>query len=458
MFGWEFPPHKTGGLGTACHGLTKGLEHIGAEITFVVPGSWGEEATEHVRVVGAEDISTDSMEIRDYAHLELIELNVPLSPYARPEQRPEIQAIRIPSQGYVTAANEPFGDVPENEELYGKGLIEKINEYTSRATIIAKTEEFDLIHAHDWMTFQAGSEAKKISGKPLIIHIHSTEYDRTGGRNLNPRVHDIERTGAREADRVIAVSERTRRTIVENYDVPAEKVDVIYNAVDATDAIPNKPGARHPKKNIVLFLGRITLQKGPDYFIQAASKVLEKEPDTMFVVAGNGDMMHAVIEQASDSNIGHKVLFAGFLNGSAVDRMYNMADVYVMPSVSEPFGIAPLEAMSHGVPVIISKQSGVSEVIKHALKVDFWDVDKLADRIVAVLKHKSLRDSMGEDGKSEVMDFSWDNSAIQCMDLYNRILGSTLRAKRKRKWPARATHASTQAHFGIPRTRTRAYR
>jgi glycogen(starch) synthase len=459
MFGWEFPPIKTGGLGTACCGLTRGLKRMGVQVMFVVPISGGAEAPEHVKVIGAEDVQTSPEESPEqtevYTHVELVKVDIPLLPYARPEQHSEVQEVQYRSERRVAATNIPTdrppdreqrlevqevlyrserevsvidgppGNVVESEELYGENLFEKIERYTSRARIIAEREDFDIIHAHDWMTFQAGIEARKISRKPLVIHVHSTEYDRTGGWGVNPIIRDIEQTGAREADHVIAVSNRTKRAIMDNYGIPAEKISVVYNAIDANDSILGRPAERPLRKKIVLFLGRITLQKGPDYFLEAASRVLEKEPDVIFVMAGNGDMMHRAIERAADLNIGHKVLFAGFLRGPEVDRMYNMADVYVMPSVSEPFGITPLEAMSHGVPVIMSKQSGVSEVIKHALKVDFWDVDKLADRIISVLRYRALRDLLAKNGESETKGFSWDNSAIQCISVYSEVLRRT---------------------------------
>jgi glycogen(starch) synthase len=569
MFGWEFPPFKTGGLGTACYGLTRGLKHMGVEVIFVMPKSCGAEESEHVKVIGAKDIRidpdemadytydqsieaseavevidardirtdsdemenytydqsieaseavevvdakdirTDSDEMEnytydqsieaseavevidardiragpeeteDYTHVRLVKVNVPLSPYARPEQHLEVQEVWRVNQRKLTETSEPSDKVVERQEiheknpsktqelrherqrevtvvnkpsvktsgdgeLYGKSLFEEIEEYTSKAKIIAGTEKFDIIHAHDWMTFQAGIEARKVSGKPLVVHIHSTEYDRTGGWYPNSAVCDIEQTGAREADQVITVSGKTKRTIVENYSIPAEKISVVYNAIDADVSAANRFAERPLERKIVLFLGRMTLQKGPDYFLEAASKVLKKEPDVMFVMAGSGDMMYKVIERAGDLNIGHKVLFTGFLRGPEVDRMYDMADVYVMPSVSEPFGIAPLEAMSHGVPVIISRQSGVSEVIKHALKVDFWDVDRLADRIISVLRYRALRDMLGENGKSEMSSFSWDNSAIQCINIYSKILERTLPKRETPPSPGMANPAGLE--------------
>jgi glycosyltransferase involved in cell wall biosynthesis len=426
MFGWEFPPLKTGGLGTACYGLTKGLKRIGVEISFVVPRSGGAEAPKHIKVIGARDIQITLAELEDYTHVQLIRVDVPLSPYARPEQHFEASQVRYQRVHRSLVPNGPTGSTTDNEELYGENLFEEIEEYNRKARIIAEREKFDIIHAHDWMTFRAGMEARNVSGKPLVIHVHSTEYDRTGGWGINPAVRDIEQVGICGADHIIAVSNRTKRAIMKNYGIPSEKISVVYNAIDVDDSPSDELAECYLGQRIVLFLGRITMQKGPDYFLEAAARVLEQEPDVMFVMAGDGDMINRMIERAADLNIGHKVLFTGFLRGPEVDRIYDMADVYVMSSVSEPFGITPLEAMSHGVPVIISRQSGVSEVIKHALKVDFWDIDKLADRIIALLRYKPLRDLLAKDGKSETKRFSWDDSAIQCINVYSKVLGGML--------------------------------
>jgi len=462
MFGWEFPPFKTGGLGTACYGLTRGLKHMGVDVTFVIPKAGDMKAAEYVKIVGALESHTphekienpvhfelsetlDGMEdadaygngacqeeAEDYSHVRLVHAGVHLSPYSRPIQYYEVQekyehtARNIPSDDVpessdVGEMNTSPPNTPQNEDLYGNDLFRGVQDYADKAKTIAAREEFDVIHAHDWMTFKAGMEAKQVSGKPLVIHVHSTEYDRTGGLGHNPAIYDIEQTGAHQADRIIAVSNKTKKTIVKNYGIPANKVSVVYNAIDIAEPDDNAV-PRSGLKNMVLFLGRITVQKGPDYFLEAAARVLEKEPDTIFVMAGNGDMMHRMIERSADLGIGHKVLFPGFLKGPAVDTMYEMADLYVMPSVSEPFGIAPLEAMSHGLPVIISRQSGVSEVIRNALKIDFWDVDALTKRIVALLRHKRLRSIMGKNGRSEVESLSWNDSAAQCVGIYKASL------------------------------------
>jgi len=424
MFGWEFPPFKTGGLGTACYGLTRGLKHAGVDVIFVVPRSIGEGASEHVKIIGTGDVYTSPPEKESYAHVKALKVNVVLSPYERPEWRFEEQEERH-RNGHKSVVSKASNNADKNQELYGRNLFEQIEEYADRARLIAESEKFDVIHAHDWMTFRAGIEARKVSGKPLINHVHSTEFDRGGGWSVNQMVYDIEKTGVREADQVIAVSNRTRQTIVNNYSIPAEKISVVYNAIDTCDFTIDKSAKHRLKRKTVLFLGRITMQKGPEYFLQAAREVLDKEPDVTFVMTGNGDMMHRMVKLAADLNIGHKVLFTGFLSGLDLDRIYDMADLYVMPSVSEPFGITPLEAMSHEVPVIMSKQSGVSEVVKNALKVDFWDIDKLASDIIAVLRYGALRKLLTKNGKSEMQKFSWDNSAAQCVDIYSEIIGQT---------------------------------
>ncbi|MBN2453988.1 glycosyltransferase family 4 protein, partial [Candidatus Woesearchaeota archaeon] len=305
-----------------------------------------------------------------------------------------------------------------NIQMYGQNLFEEIEKYSQKAGIIAATEPHDVIYAHDWMTFKAAIEAQKVSKKPLIVHIHSTEFDRTGGHGANQYVYDAELQGMKAASAVIAVSNFTKNKILQHYDVPAEKIHVVHNAV-----IPAPLHlARHKKKNkTVLYLGRITLQKGPEYFLYAAKKVLEHNPDTNFVMAGSGDMERRMIETAAGLGIAENVLFTGFLNEQKVHDAYRMADLYVMPSVSEPFGITALEAMINKTPVIISKQSGVSEVVSHCLKVDFWDVDKMADMILGVLEYPELGTTLKQNGNNEATNISWDNSAKRCLEVFAKI-------------------------------------
>jgi glycosyltransferase involved in cell wall biosynthesis len=293
---------------------------------------------------------------------------------------------------------------------------------------MASQETFDVVHAHDWMTFPAAAVVAQRASRPLVVHVHSTEFDRSGD-HVNQAVYDIERAGMHRADRVITVSQFTKRLCVARYGVPENKVAVVHNAVASSgDACASTD--LDPRDRVVLFLGRITMQKGPEYFLAAARKVLEKVPEAKFVMAGDGDQFRRTVELAAAMGIGHRVLFAGFLRGDQVARAFRMAAVYVMPSVSEPFGIAPLEALAHGVPVIISKQSGVSEVLTHALKVDFWDTSEMANKIISVLTRPVLREALRDNGSREVRKFDWLQAARACLDIYTGVLaGSALRPR-----------------------------
>ena len=391
MFGWEFPPFSSGGLGTACYGLTKSLSGKGVQITFVLPYS-------------AEISDADFVKILPAGNIKIRKISTILRPY-------------MGFKEYSTAlVRKP------NPKIYGSTLFEEVYKYTLAAEKIAEEEEFDIIHCHDWMTFGAGIAAKRKKGKPLVLHVHATEFDRTGGHHVNQHVYELERDGMHNADRVIAVSNFTKSKIISNYGVPEEKVSVIHNAVDSSI---NHHGENFEfKKNdrMVLFLGRLTLQKGPDYFVYTAKKVLEREKDVKFMIAGSGDMEPFIIEKTAEMGISRSVLFAGFLNPQDVERAYKMADIYVMPSVSEPFGITALEAMKNKTPVIVSNQSGVSEVIKHCLKADFWDVDEMSNKIIALLRYKPLSDALRENGYFEARGFSWDTPAQKCIQLYEKLL------------------------------------
>jgi glycosyltransferase involved in cell wall biosynthesis len=289
------------------------------------------------------------------------------------------------------------------------------------ATELAKDESFDLVHAHDWMTYPAGIAVARMSGKPLVVHVHSTEFDRSG-EHVNQMIYDIERAGMERADRIVAVSYFTRNIIISRYGINGDKVEVAYNGVERLGSWTSGDTEITRDEKIVLFLGRITMQKGPEYFLQAAKKVLEIMDNVKFVMAGSGDLMPQSIEMAASLGIGHKVLFTGFLRGEDVQKIYKLADLYVMPSVSEPFGIAPLEALDHDVPVIISKQSGVSEVLKHALKVDFWDVNEMANKIIAVLKYPPLQMTLRNHGYFEVRRLRWKDTAAKCAKIYEEML------------------------------------
>lgn len=394
MFGWEFPPFSTGGLGTACEGLTKGLLKQGAEVLLVLPKSLPNQPKLVIKSPA------------DYA-LTLIEIKSNLMPYSSMKNTAE---YGIPKSGSLT-----------NERIYGHNLWAEVQRFTELAQAVAKSENYDIIHCHDWMTFPAGIIAKKISHKQLIVHVHATEFDRSGGSNMNQGVYEIEKQGMDCADKIICVSYYTKRLVIKKYGIHDNKIAVVHNAVEFTNA-PEEIFEIKKQDKIVLFLGRLTLQKGPDYFIKAAKKVLEKEPNTKFIVAGHGDMLPWLIQETASLGIGDKVLFTGFLSRNDVDRAFKMADVYVMPSVSEPFGITPLEAMRNRTPVIISKQSGVSEVIKHCLRVDFWDIEQLSEKIIALLRYKPLNQELAAKGHEEVKKFSWNVPAKKCIKIYRSLI------------------------------------
>jgi glycogen synthase len=398
MFGWEFPPYNSGGLGTACYGLTRSLSALGADVTFVLPHLPDDLQSSHVRLVSASSLR----------NVRFREVNSPIVGYMTSDTYHQRIAELVKGKG-------------QSVSLYGRNLYEEVARYADNAGYIAREEEFDIIHCHDWMTYGAGIHAKKISGKPLVVHIHATEFDRTGG-NPNQYVYDIEKAGFQCADKIFAVSNFTKQKVVEHYGIPSEKVVVVHNAVEFTDIPKDEYFAIKDDEKVVLFLGRITLQKGPDYFVYAARAVADHYPKVKFIVVGNGDMEKFMIEKAVELGLSDKMLFAGFLRGKDIDRAYKMADVYVMPSVSEPFGITPLEAMRNGVPVIISKQSGVSEVINHCLKVDFWDIERMADMIISVLKHDELHTAMRHHGLQELKKFSWDNPAKKCIEVYQQLI------------------------------------
>jgi glycogen(starch) synthase len=318
---------------------------------------------------------------------------------------------------------------PPAGAAYSGDLIADAERYARLVVSLARTEPFDVIHAHDWLTYPAGLALARVTRRPLVVHVHSTEFDRSG-EHVHAPIYEIERRGMHGAQRVVAVSMLTKSICVSRYGVRPGKIDVVYNGVEREADQPPPGASIRSQDKIVLFLGRITTQKGPEYFIRAARRVLEKYENVKFVVAGTGDLAFAMIEEAARLGIGHKVLFTGFLRGRDVERILRMADCYVMPSVSEPFGIAPLEAISAGVPVIISKQSGVSEVLRHALKVDFWDVDEMANKILAVLRHPPLGATLRQHGAFELRRLTWEGAAEKCLHAYRRAADALVTAAR----------------------------
>jgi glycosyltransferase involved in cell wall biosynthesis len=412
MLGWEFPPRMSGGLGTACFGMTKGLTGLGHRITFILPQA---DATsvpflDLIPVYGNpfSGADTDNGELETGHQLTVRPIPALLTPYL--------------NEGlYRDLALFGRGKIRESSVVYGLDLIAEVIRYGRAAGAVARRFSFDIIHAHDWMTVPAALLARRISGKPLVLHIHSLEYDRSGD-HADAQILKIEQDGLEQADRLIAVSHRTKRMIVDRYGISPEKISVIYNAVSRNEARRIYRTERTGRERMVLFLGRITFQKGPDYFVEAAARVLKVLPDVTFVMAGAGNMMRQMIERVGELKIGDHFHFTGFLRDEEIERIFSLSDLYVMPSVSEPFGISPLEAMSYDVPVILSRQSGVAEILKHALKVDFWDIRELSAKIIAVLKHPALMRVMAEKAKEELRAIRWDTAAERITELYRKMI------------------------------------
>jgi len=492
MLGWEFPPFIAGGLGTACHGLTKAMDRRGMDVTFVLPKSIDRSQSSHVNLVSppppgaavpevpgvdpavlATAVSVTPARESDHAagavgevlperpdaplievpfhHVRFIGVPAGFSnPYQQTpghhpagqwvvrrgvrtfigdDETPEpddmvtvsYEALRKAASSGVSATSRvsPVAHAPGED--YGGDLMDQVNRFARFVVSATRHLKFDIIHAHDWLTYPAGLAIASLTGKPLVVHVHSTEFDRSGV-HVNQRVYDIERRGMHGAMRVICVSQLTKNVVVGRYGVPEPKVDVVYNGVDLDPTQGDHATAIQSRDKIVLYFGRITYQKGPEYFIAAAKRVLEYMPDVKFVVAGSGDQAKNMIEMAANWGIGHKVLFTGFLRGKDIKRVFALADLYVMPSVSEPFGIAPLEAMAHDVPALISKSSGVSEVLVHALKVDFWDIEDMANKIIAVLRHPPLSKTLKQHGAFEVRRITWDGAALRCEKIYHEVV------------------------------------
>jgi len=391
MFGWEFPPHNSGGLGTACQGLTKAMAELGTELIFVLPRKAKMEALWQ-KFVFADSERVDFRSIKSS-----------LIPY-------------ITAEGYRRRGG---------GGIYGDNLIEEVRRYALCAAELARSEKFDIIHAHDWLSFLAGLEAKRICGKPLVVHVHATEFDRTGGQGVNQEVYEIEKQGMLAADRVVTVSQWTKDIVVRHYGIPKDKVTVVHNGIE----LEHRPRAadrlaklKRQGEKLVLFVGRVTLQKGPDYFLSTAKRVVELEPKTTFVMVGSGDMEGQVLRQAAALGLGRHFIYTGFLRGAELDAVYQSADLFVMPSVSEPFGLTPLEAIANGTPVMVSKQSGVAEVLSHALKVDFWDTEEMANQIIAVLHHSPLGRTLAANGIENVKHITWSSAAHKLLGIYKDLL------------------------------------
>ena len=426
MFGWEFPPHISGGLGTACLGLTKAILRQGVDIIFVVPRAYGDEDQSQMQLVGANTIRVKVNQyhfgetVANEQNLQYVTIGSNLIPYVSEEEYFDIINNKVSvDRQFKTYAHADTCTI-DLHGGYGGGLMGEVSSYAYIAEEIAKKFNFDVIHAHDWMTYDAGIAAKNVSGKPLVVHVHATEFDRSG-MHVNQVVYDMERRGMQAADKVLTVSNLTRNTVINHYGVPESKVTTVYNGVEAIGAKSSIQFEKSVDDKIVTFLGRITYQKGPEYFLEAAAKVLQRKKNVKFVMAGSGDMLEKMMWRAAELGISKNFFFTGILRGDDVIHMLSISDVYVMPSVSEPFGISPLEAMRSNVPVIISKQSGVAEVLKHAIKVDFWDIDSMADAIYGIITYEALGQMFREYGKKEVDSIKWDNAAKRIKEVYKKL-------------------------------------
>ncbi len=425
MFGWEFPPHIAGGLGTACYGIVKGLAHNGVETMFVMPSASGDEDKSAADIINASDVPveiTDTMNVDDFLDkVQFVHIGTNMVPYLDPEEFHTL--VEEDRKRQVRDFTVNYGHTYKFSGKYGSNLMEEVARYAMVGGTIAMThkDEFDVIHAHDWLTYNAGIAAKRLSGKPLVVHVHATSFDRSSDNNIDTRVYEIEKRGMEAADKVITVSDLTRNIVITKYGIDPAKVVTVHNAVDFSGRSEVKV-EKGVKDKVVTFLGRITFQKGPEYFIEAAAKVLKRCDNVRFVMAGSGDMMNRSIRQVARLGISDRFHFTGFLRGNEVQKMFALSDVYVMPSVSEPFGISPLEAMRSGVPSVISRQSGAAEVLKYAFKVDFWDVDAMADEIYALLQYPALSQFASQFGYDEVNTLKWNNAAAKIKSVYESVV------------------------------------
>jgi glycogen(starch) synthase len=416
MFGWEFPPVISGGLGTACYGLTEGLSQLDIDVTFVVPRSLRGTTHGHIHLIDSstyhDSAPGDTVDDR-WFHIK------PVDSFLLPYMTEQAYKDMIEE-----VLSEKWGDgdpeVIEGMKLYGENIFDEVFRYGKIARAIGQSENFDIIHCHDWMTIPAGIEAREASKKPFILHIHSLESDRSD-LHMNERIFGIERLGMREADQIIAVSHYTKKKIVEQYGIEDEKVRVIHNALSGSERRQKIHVDKDGSKKYVLFLGRVTHQKGPDYFIEAADTVIRRAPNVHFIVAGSGDMTGRLKEEVAIRGIEKNVHFTGFLNAADVEKAYALSDLYVLPSVSEPFGITVLEAVNYDVPVIVSRQSGVLEVLEDCETFDFWNTEDLADKILAVLEDSDLYEKLIAKEKEKLKHMSWLAAARSVVDVYREV-------------------------------------
>ena len=429
MLGWEFPPNISGGLGTACQGITEGLAHHDVDVLFVMPHVAGNEDARHAEVVGLNEhraqargpVSQPRGDSPSSRSLEVLRVDSPLQPYLSAQQYDYRmrRSVDFPLSGVGIESSES-----DFTGGYGANLNDEVIRYANRLGSLAAERSFDLVHAHDWMTYPAALRIKEETDKPLVCHVHACEHDRNQDQP-DERIHAVEQMGLSGADRIVCVSRFTADTLRRHYDVDPRKVRVVHNAVQQNGTAPRDDRApkRRSDRPVVLFLGRVTSQKGPKYFLEAAALVARKMPNVRFVMSGEGDLLPTMIERAADAGLARNVHFTGFLRGEDVERMYSMADVFVLPSVSEPFGITPLEALTLGVPVIVSRQSGVAEILRAGLKFDYWDVEDLAAKILGLLRHPVLRRQLADAGRREVKRLRWELRAKALVGVYRELVG-----------------------------------
>lgn len=395
MLGWELPPHNSGGLGVACYQMAKALSLRGLSIDFVLPYSQTSKKTDYFTIYEA----------------------VPVTPEANL------------AGGGAYAGTCQICHARDCRHGWSHDLRARQREYTKYVERMVSREVPDVIHAHDWLTFEAGMRAKELTGQPLIAHVHATEFDRAGASSGNPIIHDIEYNGLMMADRAIAVSQATKRLIVDKYRIPADKIEIVHNSIDLQDYPAVEPQdsdytyLREMQRRgytVVMTLGRLTIQKGLTYFLQAAKRVLDKNEKVLFLIAGSGELRDELLEQAADLGISHNVLFSGFIRGKRWRDAYRVADIFVMSSISEPFGLTALEAAHYGTAISLSKQAGVGEILHNVLKFDYWDTLKLADQILAMVSHPALAESLRENSYNELQHFSWNEAADKLQQVYAR--------------------------------------
>lgn len=424
MFGWEFPPHIAGGLGTACYGMTKGLAYNDVDVLFVMPSASGDEDQSAVRIINASDVPVDTLSttVDEFlGKVSFVHIGTNMIPYCDPQNFTEM--VEEERRRQIKGFRVQYGQKYKFSGKYGANLMEEVARYAMVGATIAlqHKDEFDVIHAHDWLTYMAGVAAKQLTGKPLVVHMHATSYDRASDDHIDTRVLALEQKGMEMADKVIAVSELTRNIVINKYHISPDKVVAVHNAVDFSGR-ENLHVERNVKDKVVTFLGRVTYQKGPEYFIEAAAKVLKRCDNVRFVMAGSGDMLNRCIRHVARLGISDRFHFTGFLRGAEVQKMFALSDVYVMPSISEPFGISPLEAMQTNVPSIISKQSGCAEILNYALKVDFWDVDAMSDAIYGLLNYPAIARLAARCGYDEVNSLKWNNAAYKIKQVYESVI------------------------------------